>query len=124
MSHLVIIALGSNVSRDCLIRSRQLMEAWLTVTGESDIITTSPIGMPASPDFHNQLLTATTRLSLDSLTHHTKETEAALGRSHGTGVVTIDIDIMRYDDIILHPADWNREYIKNLYCQIQKTTQL
>lgn len=119
----MIIALGSNVSSDFLPRARELMGEWLSVTAASDIIATEPIGM-SSPDFHNQLLECTTSLALDDLTLRTKATEQALGRQHGRGIVTIDIDIMQYDDTLLHPDDWNREYIRKLYCQIKKTTHL
>ena len=56
----------------------------------------------------------------DELTRLTKETEKALGREHGTGMVSIDIDILQYDDIRLHLHDWEQDYIKQLYCQIKK----
>ncbi|MGM9734532.1 MAG: 2-amino-4-hydroxy-6-hydroxymethyldihydropteridine diphosphokinase [Prevotella sp.] len=121
--HHVIIALGSNVGSDFLPRARELMGAWLNVNAASDIITTEPIGM-SSPDFHNQLLECTTTLAPDELTLRTKAAEQALGRQHGRGIVAIDIDIMQYDDTLLHPDDWNREYIRKLYCQIKKTTHL
>ena len=121
--HYVIIALGSNVSSDFLPRARELMGEWLSVTAASDIIATEPIGM-SSPGFHNQLLECTTSLALDDLTLRTKATEQSLGRQHGRGIVTIDIDIMQYDDTLLHPDDWNREYIRKLYFQIKKTTHL
>ena len=117
--HYVIIALGSNVSRDHLPKARQLMGEWLNVTATSDIIATEPIGM-SSPDFHNQLLECTTALTLDRLTLRTKATEQTLGRQHGKGIVSIDIDIMQYDDTRLHPDDWNREYIIELYRQIKE----
>lgn len=119
MTHLILIALGSNVARENLLRCRKLMEEYLTINGESDIITTDPIGMK-SDKFHNQLLTGTTEVTLDELTRLTKDTETRLCRKHGTGVVSIDIDIMQYDDIRLHAADWERDYIKELYCQIKK----
>ena len=117
--HYVIIALGSNVSRDLLPKARQLMGEWINVTAASDIIATEPIGM-SSPDFHNPLLECTTALTLDRLTLRTKATEQTLGRQHGKGIVSIDIDILQYDDIRLHLSDWEHEYVKQLYCQIQK----
>lgn len=119
MKHLILIALGSNVARENLLRCRQLMEEYLTIDKASDIIMTNPIGMQ-SGKFHNQLLCGTTDVTLDELTRLTKETETKLGRQHGIGVVSIDIDIMQYDDTRLHEADWERDYIKQLYCLIQK----
>ncbi len=119
MKHLILIALGSNVARENLLRCRQLMEEYLTISKASDIIMTDPIGMK-SGKFHNQLLAGTTDVTLDELTRLTKDTETRLGRQRGIGVVSIDIDIMQYDDIRLHEADWERDYIQQLYCQIQK----
>ena len=70
---------------------------------------------PEEPTFENTILPPT-----DELTRLTKETEKALGREHGTGMVSIDIDILQYDDIRLHLHDWEQDYIKQLYCQIKK----
>ena len=119
MTHRVIIALGSNVSRDYLAKCMPLLREYVDVDRQSDIITTEAIGMK-SPPFANQLLRCTTDLTLDELTRLTKDTEATMGREHGRGVVTIDIDILRYDDTLLHLSDWEHEYVKQLYCQIQK----
>lgn len=119
MTHRVIIALGSNVSRDYLAKCMPLLREYVDVDRQSDIITTEAIGMK-SPPFANQLLRCTTDLTLDELTRLTKDTEATLEREHGRGVVTIDIDILQYDDTLLHLSDWEHEYVKQLYCQIQK----
>lgn len=119
MTHKVILALGSNVSRDFLTQCRPLLGEYVEVDGESDILTTDAIGMQ-SPPFANQLLSGITTESLDNLTRLTKDTENALGRRRGTGIVSIDIDILQYDDTRLHLHDWEHEYVKQLYCQIQK----
>ena len=119
MTHNVIIAIGSNVSRDNLAKCAPLLSEYMEVDSKSYIITTAAIGMK-SPQLANQLLSGTTDKSADELTRLTKETEKALGREHGTGMVSIDIDILQYDDIRLHLHDWEQDYIKQLYCQIKK----
>lgn len=119
MTHKVIIALGSNVSLDNLAKCLLLLCEYIDVDSESSVITTEAIGMQ-SPPFANQLLSGTTCKTLDELTRLTKDTESALGRKRGTGIVSIDIDILQYDDVRLHLHDWEREYVKQLYCQIQK----
>lgn len=119
MTHRVIIALGSNVSRDYLAKCMPLLREYVDVDRQSDIITTEAIGMK-SPPFANQMLRCSTDLTLDELTRLTKDTENALGRKRGTGIVSIDIDILQYDDTLLHLRDWEHEYVKQLYCQIQK----
>lgn len=119
MTHNVIIALGSNVSKDNLALCRPLLDEYMKVDRASSVITTDAIGMQ-SPPFANQLIGGTTCKTLDELTRLTKDTEVALGRKRGTGIVSIDIDILQYDDVRLHLHDWEREYVKQLYCQIQK----
>ena len=119
MTHKVIIALGSNVSKDNLALCRPLLDEYMKVDRASGVITTDAIGMQ-SPPFANQLIGGTTCKTLDELTRLTKDTESALGRKRGTGIVSIDIDILQYDDIRLHLHDWEREYVKQLFCQIQK----
>mgnify|MGYP002343936977 CR=1 FL=1 len=119
MTHRVIIALGSNVSRDYLAKCMHLLREYVDVDRQSDIITTEAIGIK-SPPFANQMLRCTTDLTLDELTRLTNDTENALGRKRGTGIVSIDIDILRYDDTLLHLSDWEHEYVKQQYCQIQK----
>ena len=119
MTHNVIIALGSNVSKDNLALCRPLLDEYMKVDRASGVITTDAIGMQ-SPPFANQLIGGTTCKTLDELTRLTKDTEVALGRKRGTGIVSIDIDILQYDDVRLHLSDWEREYVKQLYCQIQK----
>ena len=119
MTHNVIIALGSNISKDNLALCRPLLDEYMKVDSESSVITTDAIGMQ-SPPFANQLIGGTTCKTLDELTRLTKDTESALGRKRGTGIVSIDIDILQYDDVRLHLHDWEREYVKQLYCQIQK----
>ena len=71
MTHRVIIALGSNVSRDYLAKCMPLLREYVDVDRQSDIITTEAIGMK-SPPFANQLLRCTTDLTLDELTRLTK----------------------------------------------------
>ena len=118
MEHNVIIALGSNVASHFLIDARSLLTHYLNIVRASDIIATKPVGM-VSPDFHNQLLLCTTTLCLDSLGINVKNTEQTLGRRHGEDTVCIDIDIMKYDNTLLHLQDWERDYIKRLYSQIK-----
>ena len=119
MTHRVIIALGSNVSRHYLAKGMPLFREDVHVDRQSDIIPTEAVANK-SPPFANQLLRCTTDLTLDELTRLTKDTEATLGREHGRGVVSIDIDILRYDDTLLHLSDWEHEYVKLLFNQIQK----
>ena len=65
--------------------------------------------------FTNQLLCGETLLPLDELQTRLKETERLMGRCPGERyTIPIDLDILRYDDRMLHPDDWGRPYIRRL----------
>ena len=47
--------------------------------------------------------------------------EKELGRSKekdSTGIVALDLDLLKYDEVILHANDWNRDYIKILFKEL------
>lgn len=63
----------------------------------------------------NQLAMGTTTLEAEALVFRLKEIEQQLGRKHDkSGVVTIDIDLLLYDDTRYHLRDWERDYVKKL----------
>ncbi|MBP3776986.1 MAG: 2-amino-4-hydroxy-6-hydroxymethyldihydropteridine diphosphokinase [Paludibacteraceae bacterium] len=112
MKHRVIIALGSNQQQavhiqwasecllclldDCLL-SRRLWTADIKGSGKW---------------YMNRLVTGMTDLSADDLQALLKETEAATRRTKAR--VTIDLDLMQYDDCRYHEKDWQRPYIQNI----------
>jgi len=57
----------------------------------------------------NQLAYATTTLSVDELQTALKEIEASTGRTKS--LITIDLDLMQYDQQRYHEKDWQRDYI-------------
>ena len=67
----------------------------------------------------NQLATGTTDLEAEDLNLRLKEIEQQLGRKHDkSGVVTIDIDLLQYDDTRYHLRDWERDYVKDLLVEL------
>ena len=67
----------------------------------------------------NQLATGTTNLEAEALNQRLKEIEQQLDRKHDkSGVVTIDIDLLQYDDTRYHLRDWERDYVKNLLVEL------
>ncbi len=117
MKHKVILAMGSNSGQEANIRAaiaalRQALED-VSLSGP---IWTEPIGME-SDRFLNCAMAATTGLGLRELTRLTKEIERQRGRNEAdsrAGRIALDIDIMKYDSTLLHPRDWEREYMKRL----------
>ena len=72
----------------------------------------------ASPTIYlNQLVYATTSLTVDDLQSALKDIELRLGRiadDRQQGIVRIDLDLLQYDGQRYHLRDWDRPYIKAL----------
>ena len=108
----VLIALGSNYHQSAhILWASQRLAALLAD------VTLSPILWP--PDIHgrglwymNRLLRARTMLSPTQLTALLKQIEQETQRTKQH--VTIDLDLMQYDDQRFHHDDWQRPYIQNL----------
>ena len=108
----VLIALGSNYHQSAHIQwASQRLAALLADVTLSPILWT--------PDIHgrglwymNRLLRARTMLSPTQLTALLKQIEQETQRTKQH--VTIDLDLMQYDDQRFHHDDWQRPYIQNL----------
>jgi len=70
---------------------------------------TPPWGVTDQPPFVNAVIAVTTSLSPRDLFARTEQCERALGRERARerrwGPRTIDIDLLAYDDVVLHDAD-------------------
>ena len=63
----------------------------------------------------NQLCSGTTAFGPNLLSEVLKETEKRQGRTHNeNGIVTLDLDLLQYDDQRYHLRDWERPYVKDL----------
>lgn len=62
--------------------------------------------------YMNRLVYATTTLSVDELQTALKEIETSTGRTKAH--ITIDLDLMQYDQQRYHEKDWQRKYIQYL----------
>ena len=108
----VLIALGSNYHQSAHIQwASQRLAALLADVTLSPVLWT--------PDIHgrglwymNRLLRARTMLSPTQLTALLKQIEQETQRTKQH--VTIDLDLMQYDDQRFHLDDWQRPYIQNL----------
>ena len=108
----VLIALGSNYHQSAHIQwASQRLSVLLDDVTMSRILWT--------PDIHgrglwymNRLLRAKTSLSPDQLTTLLKQIEQETQRTKQH--VTIDLDLMQYDQQRYHLDDWERPYIQRL----------
>ena len=119
MKHDILLALGSNHHAECNIQQALAMLArFVDIRSTSETLVSAAIGEGMGSGvcpFTNQLLCGETMLPLDELQTRLKETERQMGRRREERFsIPIDIDILRYDERILHPDDWDRPYVRRL----------
>ena len=114
--HHIIISLASNYHQEAnLETARTSLTQLLTEVHFTSAIFTEPINSLRSEPYLNQLCSGTTALGANLLSEVLKETERRQGRTHNEdGIVTIDLDLLEYDDQRFHLRDWERTYVKNL----------
>ncbi len=113
-----LIALGSNTPsgieniKECI----QLIIRKVDSVSFSDIFMSEPEGTCKEYSYTNCVGEIITDLSFEQLNVFFKETEITLGRdnqSRQTGMVPIDIDIVTWNQDIIRPKDFNRNYFKH-----------
>lgn len=115
-SHRVIIALGSCCRPVVHIQwATQHLQQQLVDMRQSRLLWTADI-KGSGRMYMNRLVAGYTPLSLSELEQQLKAIEQRCGR-HGT-TVTIDLDVMLYDDLRCHLRDWPRPYIQKLINEI------
>lgn len=105
MSHLVYLALGTNLGDRLanLTSAIQALPPTLQPLAVSRVYETPPWGYLDQPAFLNQVIQAQTELAPQELLHWLKRLESDLGRQPGLryGPRLIDLDILLYDDLQL-----------------------
>ncbi len=123
MMHHVLISLASNHQAEKhLHEARMALAELLSSVVYTQEIWTEPEGSTARSSngkalYLNQLVSADTSFSADELNNCLKEIERRLGRTAECrlqGIVTIDLDLLQYDDVHHHLRDWNRSYVRCL----------
>ena len=119
-THDVILCLASNCQqKQYLEAARKLLCGVLADLRYTSEHWTDPVNAKTPEKYLNQLATGTTSLDADTLNVHLKEIEQQLDRKHDkSGVVTIDIDLLKYDDTRYHLRDWERDYVKDLLVEL------
>ena len=118
--HTVIISLASNVDQEAhLEAARTQLTQLLTTVKFTSAIFTEPVNSIRKEPYLNQLCKGTTVFGEGLLCEVLKETEKRLGRTHNEdGIVTIDLDLLQYDNQRYHLRDWERNYVKNLISEL------
>ena len=114
--HQVIISLASNIDQKRhLEAAREQLSLLLKDLHFTSEQLTDPIHSLREEPYLNQLCQGYTAFGPNLLSEVLKEIEKRLERTHNEdGIVTIDIDLLQYDDQRYHLRDWDRSYVENL----------
>lgn len=111
-----IIGIGSNIEADIHI---QEMLSQLALDVElvqvSQLVQTKPIGITEQADYTNGAVRIRTEMSLETLSSFLKQLEDRLGRdrSHKKfGPRSIDLDILIWNDTIVDPDYYTRDFLR------------
>ena len=119
--HEVIISLASNEHQEeNMAKAREQLTQLLTSVHFTSAIFTEPVGSLRNEPYLNQLCQGTTALGEGLLCEVLKETEKRLGRTKNEdGIVSIDLDLLQYDNRRHHLRDWSRNYVKALIGELK-----
>lgn len=116
MSHTVIIALGSNTRQSVHIQwASERLAGMLGDCRFSSRLWTADI-KGSGMMYINRLVRGTTTLPIEALILQLKSMEQEAGRT--TAAVTIDLDVLLYDDRRYHEKDWQRPYVQRIINEI------
>ena len=102
-----------------MARAREQLTQLLTEASFTSAIWTEPIHSIRKEQYLNQLCQGTTTFGEGLLCEVLKEIEKRLGRTRNEdGIVDIDLDLLQYDKQRFHLRDWERDYVKNLLCEL------
>lgn len=123
MSHIVYLALGSNLGDrfNNLQQAVKELQKVLRVTSYSRVYETPPWGVTDQPGFLNACIGGETVLTPQDLLEATQQIEKLVGRTktYHWGPRVIDIDILFYDDLVIsepklkipHPGITERAFV-------------
>lgn len=126
MDHQLIISIGTNVEHEFnLALAKKTLHALLPDIDFTTERWTEPENVD-SDKFLNCLAMATTRHGAKQIIRAFKQIERKCGDTKGKrskGTITVDIDMLKFDDEIYHQEDWQRDYVKVLMKEIHDIKQ-
>ncbi len=116
MSHRILISLGSNCRQNAHIQwASQRLATFIDNPFFSKILWTHD-NKGGSSMYMNRLVAGISDMTVEEIELKLKGFEQETGRSHDA--VTIDLDLMLYDDVRYHLRDWPRPYIQLLLSDV------
>lgn len=114
----LILSLGSNFDQaNCMSTAQmKLRDMFGSDIVFSKSLWTAPINIE-SDKFLNCLVFTHTAHKLEYINKAMKHIERLCGnrkRARSNNIVKMDIDILKYDELVLHENDWSRPYVTEL----------
>ncbi len=119
-THQVMLSLASNIEQERhILAAREALKDVISELRFTSAHWTEPFSTTSQQMYLNQLAIGVTDLPVNKFNSYLKEIEQALGRERDRKeIVTIDIDLLSYDNTKYHLKDWERPYIKDLLKEI------
>jgi 2-amino-4-hydroxy-6-hydroxymethyldihydropteridine diphosphokinase len=113
----VIIGIGSNIDPELnILKMLEYLAVDVKVVEVSAMVITKPIGLLNQPDYTNGAVRILTKMGHDEFDVYLKKLEDQMGRDRTSpkfGPRTIDLDIMIWNDEIVDPDYYTREFLRN-----------
>lgn len=121
MTHTYIVGIGSNFNKELNVKLAQsiLAERFPDIVF-SEVLQTEGVGVKEPCVYHNGVALINDETDADELKSYLKATEKRLGRTRGTAVVAIDLDIISVDGAIVHKDFDKYPFLKPLMAQVQE----
>ena len=112
-----IIGIGSNIDAEWNIREMlRLLAAKVEIVQVSQMVQTKPIGITEQADYTNGAVRIRTEMSLETLSLYLKMLEDQMGRDRSQkkfGPRNIDLDILIWNNAIVDPDYFTRDFLRN-----------
>ncbi len=112
-----IIGIGSNIGAERNIPEMLiLLAAKVEIIQVSQLIQTKPIGIAEQADYTNGAVRIRTEMSLETLSSYLKLLEDRMGRDRNQqkfGPRNIDLDILIWNNNIVDPDYYTRDFLRN-----------
>lgn len=112
-----IIGIGSNIEAEYHINEMlRLLAADVEIIQVSQLVITKPIGITDQPDYTNGAVRIRTEMELEELSDYLKQLEDEMGRDRTQkkfGPRNIDLDILIWNNEIIDPDYFTREFLRN-----------
>ena len=116
--HAVLLCIGSNTyAKRNIVKAKQKLDVVFPNIKYTPVCESNPYGLKYKRYFLNLLASFSTEKNPNEICLKMKQIESEMGRKtddKSKGRVIIDIDLVRYDNEVLKPKDFERSYVQDL----------